>query len=504
MIENRSIPVSLSLAALFVMIGLVIIECPAYAAGVVNTCDETNLTTAIAGGGGGGSVTFTCSGTITLTSRITISKDTTIDGTGQNVTISGNNSVPVFLVNSGVNATLNSLTITNGNAGGDGGGIMNFGTLTVTNSTISGNSAFGNIGGGGIYNSGTLTLTSSTISGNSASIIGGGGGIANDGTLTVTNSTISGNSASNAGIGGGGGIFNNGTLTVTNSTISGNSALIGGGILNSGILNYTNTIIANAPSDDCVNINGSIGTHTNNLVQDGTCSASLSGDPKLSTLGSYGGPTHTIALLPGSPAIDAGNDSTCAAFDQRGVARPQGLHCDIGAYELIPPVTVASATGKGVITLTPVTAGCWLSDVQAMATSQAYMADPLNYNYPYGLVYFKLHCPTPGQSADVTITFPGDISGMEYRKCGPTPPDFNTVSWYTYSSVTVNGNAVTLHLKDGALGDDTAADGIIVDEGGPGDPPTTAIPTMNEWGMIVFMVSAGLCAVYFLRRKRKV
>ena len=57
-------------------------------------------------------------------------------------------------------------------------------------------------------------------------------------------------------------------------------------------------------------------------------------DPKLGTLGNYGGSTQTIPLLAGSSAIDAGNDATCPATDQRGVGRPQGAHCDIGAYEV--------------------------------------------------------------------------------------------------------------------------------------------------------------------------
>jgi hypothetical protein len=100
--------------------------------------------------------------------------------------------------------------------------------------------------------------------------------------------------------------------------------------------NITNTIIANSVSGaDC---SGSIATNTNNLFKDGTCSPSLSGDPALGALANNGGSTLTMALLPGSQAIDAGDDTTCNGatvnhVDQRGAYRPIGAHCDIGAYE---------------------------------------------------------------------------------------------------------------------------------------------------------------------------
>jgi len=163
-------------------------------------------------------------------------------------------------------------------------------------------------------------------------------------TLEVVNSTFSGNSATY-----GGGAYNNGTtLTVTNSTFSGNSATNanGGGVLNKvGTLNYTSAIIANSTSGgDCVSaIAATIGTNLNNLVEDGSvsCAAALSGDPKLGPLANNGGLTQTFALLTGSPAIDAGDITTCAAIpppatavnslDQRGNARLGA--CDVGSFE---------------------------------------------------------------------------------------------------------------------------------------------------------------------------
>ncbi|MCC6298767.1 MAG: hypothetical protein IT314_05685, partial [Anaerolineales bacterium] len=223
--------------------------------------------------------------------------------------------------------TVTNSTLSGNSAGLDGGGILNDDTLTVTNSTLSGNSAGGD--GGGIENDdGDLTVTNSTLSGNSAG--DDGGGIYTDGTATVTNSTLSGNSA----VWWGGGIISYDVLTVTNSTLSGNSAGVnGGGIYNYYILEYSNTIIANSTGGDCYNGSGVIGTNVNNLVKDGSCSATFNSDPNLAPLADNGGPTQTHALLAGSSAIDTGNAGACPSTDQRGVTRPQGAVCDIGAYE---------------------------------------------------------------------------------------------------------------------------------------------------------------------------
>ncbi|MBA3633655.1 MAG: hypothetical protein H0W58_12750, partial [Acidobacteria bacterium] len=171
--------------------------------------------------------------TITLTSGELAVNDAATAGTltitnstgASNLLISGNNTSRVFFVNPGANLMINGVTITKGNGTGStnlgylnfGGGVVNTGTLTLTNSTITSNRA---IIGGGIYNNtGTLTLTNSTVSGNIGD--GRGGGIYNiGGTTNLTGSTVSGNSASFLG----GGIYSNGTLTLTNSTVSGNSA----------------------------------------------------------------------------------------------------------------------------------------------------------------------------------------------------------------------------------------------------------------------------------------
>jgi len=305
--------------------------------------------------------------TIYLQSTLSITTNMTIDGSAltSQITISGDSDnngtrdVRVFSVSSGATVTLNNLTITNGNVSGipGGGGIFNDvgATLTITNSTIADNSNSSGPGGG-IRNDGTLTVTNSTISGNTATT--SGGGIRNIGTLTVTNSTFSGNSAGVTGSGGG--IYNVAgfvSITITNSTFSGNSAgSQGGGIYTAGgTFNYANTIIANSTSGGDCATDGTVGVNINNLVENGGCSAALSGDPVLDALlSSNGGPTQTFALLTGSPAINAGDNTVCDDnpgpnnLDQRGVTRPVNVTCDIGAYELGPIVTKLADTNDGI------------------------------------------------------------------------------------------------------------------------------------------------------------
>ena len=274
-----------------------------------------------------------------------------------------------MVVSSGAQLTLESLTVADGFSSGVsfGSGIYNSGTLNISNSTFSGNST--DEVGGGIYNVDTLSVVNSTFSGNSANA---GGGIHNSGTLSVASSTFSGNSANyGGGIGSGdgtvnivnstfsgnsanygGGIINNdGTLSIVNSTFSGNSASNGGGIFNGGILNLSNTILANSPSgNDCFNVS-TINATGINLIEDGSCGASNfpnNTDPMLDPLADNGGPTQTMALLTGSLAIGAANNTICATapvnnLDQRGAIRPAGSSCDIGAYESEYGVITATA-----------------------------------------------------------------------------------------------------------------------------------------------------------------
>jgi parallel beta-helix repeat protein len=290
--------------------------------------------------------------TITLASPVTIAVSLTLSGEGAARTaVSGGGVTQVLVVNDGTVVTISGVTIRDG-MGGFGAGIFNSGTLTLLNSAVSQNRA-----SGAVRNSGTLTLLNSTVSGNTSSL--DYGGFFNFGTLTLLNSTVSGNTAS----GSAGGIYNVnvGTVTLLNTTVSGNTAGAGGGVYNNGgVVALKNTIVANnsaAMGGDCF---GAVTSQGHNLDSDGSCSLAafvgdLSGvDPKLGPLQDNGGPTPTQALLPGSPAIDAGDVVGCPPTDQRGIARPQdgdgtgSAACDIGAYEAAPPpspLTISPASG---------------------------------------------------------------------------------------------------------------------------------------------------------------
>ena len=169
--------------------------------------------------------------TVTLTSTLVLSESDgaeVIQGPGSGVlTISGGNAVSVFLVDGGVTACLSGLTISAA-SGGNGGGIDNNGSLTISGSSISDDMATGS--GGGLYNVGTATVTGCTFAADSAGAnsFNGGGGINNSGTLVVSASSFTGNTAI-----GGGGISNSGTITLSGSSFSNNQvSSSGGGFLN--------------------------------------------------------------------------------------------------------------------------------------------------------------------------------------------------------------------------------------------------------------------------------
>jgi hypothetical protein len=320
--------------------------------------------------------------TITLTSGpLTLDRSVTIDGAGApGLTISGNNADRVVIVNAGTTATIRSVALARGYGWQVGGGVLNNGALTLDRVAVTENRMATDAGdfwqgGGGIYSGAgaTLNLVDSTVSNNTAAWSGGGlyaffgttttivrstisgnvsndvgGGIRSLGSVAITNSTVSGNTATGWH---GGAIFQtDGNVTISSSTIANNAGpdwapstffigQFGGGFVPT--LTLTNTIITGNRWYACERY--ASGTVANvvsgghNVVQDDSCAPAASDkivwDALIGPLGSQGGPTLTHPLLPGSPAIDAGDDAGCPATDQRGVARPQGAHCDVGAFE---------------------------------------------------------------------------------------------------------------------------------------------------------------------------
>jgi len=303
--------------------------------------------------------------TITLISgELLVNKSISINGPGaDNLTVDGNHASRVFHVSRWVIGTIAGLSITNGNTADThgGGGIYNdHATLVVDNCTVGGNHADW---GGGIHNDGsnnsaTLTVTNSTFSGNSGGgpySVGGGGGIFNDGfdgsaTLTVTNSTFSDNSGAGPNSRGGGianeGAFGSATVTLNNSTFSGNSASSGGGIFNdSATVTVRGTILnAGASGENLYSASGLLSSLGYNLSSDnGGGFLTATGDqintnPSLGPLQDNGGPTFTHAPSQGSPAIDAGepNFTPPPDYDQRGPGYVRVAHgrVDIGAFEV--------------------------------------------------------------------------------------------------------------------------------------------------------------------------
>jgi uncharacterized repeat protein (TIGR01451 family) len=263
-----------------------------------------------------------------------------------------------------------------GNVGSGGGLFLGAGAAaTIVNTTVSGNTVPGSNGqgGGGIFNAGTMSITGSTIAANTVGSGGSGGGIFDAGTLTLTNSTITGNAVTNGGTGGGIlGQDDMKTLSVTNTTIDANSSATGANLYFSTFTppppkrpppspapiftgaaaptfvatpGFENTIVADAlgGGSNCASNATMPSSNGHNLEDDvaGSCGFSTATQdlvgvsPNLGPLADNGGPTRTMALLTGSPAVDAGATITGITTDQRGFPRPQppGGAFDIGAYE---------------------------------------------------------------------------------------------------------------------------------------------------------------------------
>jgi CSLREA domain-containing protein len=309
-------------------------------------------------------IVFSVSGAILLGAALpTINSDMSIDGSGQSVTIDGQKLVRAFWVLGGavsfstimitnVDATnsdgagfeiasgtvgISNVVVSNAHAQNDAGVRNSQGTVTIDNSTFTDNVS--NNAAAAIGNYAAMTVRSSTFIGNTAYYAGGA--IENGGTMTVANSTFYGNTGQDEG----GALANvGGELTILNSTISGGSAAYGSALVNVSSLGHVtikNSIFAgSAPL--CYNTGAAL-LVTSSVTQDTSCvgfTKITAAHLALGSLGINGGATETIPLLPWSTAINAGNNTVCAgsdvsAVDQRGVARPMGPNCDLGAFELV-------------------------------------------------------------------------------------------------------------------------------------------------------------------------
>ena len=250
------------------------------------------------------------------------------------------------MYNEGGSPSLTHVTFAD-NTGINGAGMTsNTGSPSLTNVTFSRNTAVNGAGGGMHNESGNPALTNVTFSGNTAAV--GGGFSTASASPSLTNVTLSGNTASLRG----GGIYNEeGNPSLTNVTISDNIANVAGGIYNtSGNPIMTNSVLYGNTNEQLYIMSGTP-VVTYSIVQGGYAE-SIGDDPLLGPLQDNGGYTQTMALGQGSPAIDMGDPENCLETDQRGVNRPWGNGCDIGAYEYqdtTPPtvMSVSSTTADG-------------------------------------------------------------------------------------------------------------------------------------------------------------
>jgi len=454
--------------------------------------------------GPGDTVAFACSGSFNLTSTLAINQDLTIDGAGHSVTISGGGTVQLLSVSSDITLSLNDLTLSDGNSSGNGGAIDNAGLMNLSLDTFVNNTA--GVSGGAINNTGFLAVGGSTFTNNTATTYGGaiynadsgavitiastfnnntaggiGGAIENDGDLLLADSTLANNQALIKG----GGVDNNtmNTAVLLNDTLSGNSTSVpggGGGLYNNAPLTLINSIVAGSSpgSADCggapVTDNGG------NLDSDGSCGLGPGhtyASPGLAPLADNGGPTQTMALLPGSPAIGLGLPDICQGFpisglDQRGEPRPTAT-CDSGAYQTMaassPPVRSAPVLIPLLAWAAPaaITYGTTLDSTQldAVATiNGAPVAGTIAYSPSAGTI---LHA---GAGQQLAAAF--------------TPLDGAGITATGLVTITVNPAPTTLTLT----ADQTAGDGSVTLSATVG---TTAAGAGTPSGTVTFSSGSG-------------
>ncbi len=384
------------------------------------------------------------------------------------------------------NLTLRNVVVT-GNRANMGGGIDHaVGTLVIDGSTISENVAsdyglYSTQGGGLNAQLAAITITNSTISGNVSSISGGGLSISG-GTLNMTNVTLSGNAQ--------GGLSENNTVTtLTNVTILDSlerSGLVHGSYNGTHTLTLRNTVVAKTTYEGNCNISsGTLVSQGGNLDSDGSCHLPASGnltgvDPRLGPLTLNGGPTATHAPLPGSPVLDAGAPSGCPATDQRGVPRPQGGRCDIGAVEIQPGASFSATrtipilvdrTGSAGFTsqLTLANRGTTTANLLMTATGASALGSTgsgtatetlapgqqLTFDDAFGYLRGKgVPIPTtPGQGGTLRVQFSGlssaDAGFASARTTAPSGPGRAGLSYSGARSEDLSGNPIHLFgLRD--------------------------------------------------------
>ena len=415
----------------------------------VATCNDTSLRTAINNAASGDTVNFSCNGTIILSSTLNITKNLTLDGVGQSVSLSGNDTVEVLNVTTNTNFRLANLTITHGQSpvsncsnGSCGGGIYNKGTLTVTNASFRFNNASDR--GGAIYNvSGGIisSLANSTFVSNGA-ILGGAIYNESNGAIVLANSTFVSNGAYI-----GGAIYNesNGAISVANSTFVSNSVTLnstGGAIYSFGTVSLKNSLFVKGSGGE--NCAGTISEQGYNLSDDNSCPGTGTSRNNVSNLNldptglkNNGGPTQTVALLLESAArsfVAIG----CPTIDQRGVARP-AANCAVGAYEPTPTITNLTSASNPSFIKQSITFTASLNSAAASGTVTFTDGNTLLAVVPVtnGTAIFSISSLNPG-SHDILAIYSGDNSFSSSNSSLT-----QQVNYYTYYLPLIANNAAT-------------------------------------------------------------
>jgi hypothetical protein len=398
------------------------------------------------------------------------------------------------IINNSGSETISYSTISGG--GVSDSAISNSGNLTINNSTISGNKVVGQsayetigISTGGVYPAGNGT---------------GGGIYMTGGTLTINSSTIADNKAiggSTAGVGpfggyagnglGGGLYIAGGTVSINNSTFADNQAIggagpltvpgigYGGGIYNAAgpsALQMHDTILADDTADSGSDLNGSVASQGYNLIGNTTggsgfvASDLLNVNPLLGPLQNNGGPTQTMALLPGSPAINAGDNTNAPTYDQRGpgFARIVNGIIDIGAFEVqsssstqasslavagLPSVIVAGSAGSFTVTAlnSDGTTDTNYTGTVHFSSSDPLAVLPVNYTFTAadaGVHTFSAALKTAGtQSITATDATTGSDSGITVKPAAASQLAFGQQPSTTTAGQTISP-AVTVNVED--------------------------------------------------------
>jgi CSLREA domain-containing protein len=491
-------------------------------------------------GSGNDTITITVSGTINLAGVLpAIATDMTINGPGSSLLTLRRDTggeYRVLLINSITVVSISGITVTNGKVPvgqGSGGGIASGSILTLTDVVVSGNRTSDGVAGstsagsgGGIYNGGSLTMVNCVVSGNSTGIGttgpggpgsgGRGGGIDSPAPFTLINSVISGNSTGSGPVpsADGGGIFMGGssftTFTTTNSTVTGNSAStgVGHGVFNAApTTSIGNTIIArNGTGGTGPDLAGSYTSQGHNLIGNATGSSGFvhgsNGDqvgtaavpinPRLGPLANNGGQSQSHALLPGSPAIDAGDnakvtnppfnpppftDQRGTGFDRTTDGNGDGIATvDIGAYE-VQTILVTNTNDDGPGSLRQA-----ILDANASAGTEA-------INFQTGLTgTIDLETALSDLSTSMSINGPGPGLLTVRRSTAGGTPNFRIFTINSGNTVSILGLTISNGISDRGAGISSYGNLIVSNS-------TISGNTASDWGGGIYNDTVGTLSV---------